>query len=403
MCSRPQTMFSKEAGREVTFACRTCDQCVAVRRHNWVARAMAEKAMHPQTLVVALTYSDETQFTRDGARFFRYNDVRLFLAALRDAIKQKTGKVAALRFIACGEQGSRNGRVHWHIVLFSDVDLLTIGKFSALWGPVTERKDIIAPVGVDMPRQWSMWPHGFVQVQEPNEGGMHYAMSYALKDQFNVRNASGSARISKAEAFATGLFRPSKSPPIGAPWVDEQIYDMYARRYVMPKLHFQVPGLSGYWWPSGPLRKRLLEGMRRVNNSIIAETGRNAAQWSSLLHQVRENEGDLEALGINEVIEDDEEIETQIAKRSRATAQESKDRQIRRQCGHTIACDQCLRGFADETLREIGLHFEGPHCIVTSTGEAFQRGKGGYGKGINPRCQLRETASRKRAFIQSAR
>lgn len=411
MCSRPQTMYSEAAGKEVTFSCRTCDECVAVRRHNWVSRAMAEKAMHPQTFVVALTYSDATQFTRDGARFFRYHDVRLFLASLRDAIKQSTGKVAALRFLAAGEQGSRSGRCHWHMVLYSDVDLLTIGEFSAPWGKVTKYEEIVAKVGVDMPRNWSMWPHGFVQVQAPDEGGIHYALSYALKDQFSTAKAKDSKRISKSEEFATGVFRMSKTPPIGAPFVDQMIWDMYERGYVLPKLMVQVPDMRMQWYPSGVLRKRLLEGIRRVNNSLVAQHGRNAGQWASLVNSVRDNEGDLEALGLNPSEDEDEEtIETETARKAREVAAANLTREIVRTCGGSLPCIQCCRGLPDEVLWSFGVRFnqdaseleafseEGEQNLAWTKLEWSKKTSGG----INRACQLRDTASRKRAFPRSA-
>lgn len=403
MCSRPQTLWNKAAGKEVTVSCGKCDQCVAVRRHNWVARAMGEKSCHLFTFVVALTYSDATQFTRDGARFFRYDDVRLFMARLRDAIKQDTGKVAALRFLAAGEQGSRNGRCHWHVVLFSDVDLITIGKWRAPWGEVTEPKDIIAPVGVDMPRDWTMWPHGFVQVQIPDEGGMHYALSYALKDQFNSMNARHDKRVSKSEAFATGIFRMSKAPPIGADFVDWLIYEAYVFGYVYPDLQLQVPDFRGYWYPSGALRKRFLQGMRRVNASLVAQYGRNAGQWRTLVYNVRENEGDLEALGMTPVGEENEtSIEAEILGRSKQAKEAYKVRGIIRQCGGEVPCIQCLRGLSEERLRDYGLVFKGPVLYCEATGLPFERGNK-KSRGINRDCILRETASRKRAFPQSAR
>jgi len=402
MCTRPITMFNKFAGAEVTVSCGTCDACVAVRRHNWVMRAMAEKAMHPQTFVVALTYSDATQHTRDGAAFFRYHDVRIFLARLREEIKRATEKTAALRFIVAGEQGSENGRCHWHVVLFSDVDLLGIGVFTAPWGVVTEYKDIVAKPRVDMPRGWDLWPHGFVQVQEPDEGGMHYAMSYALKDQFNAMKSEGSHRISKSEAFATGLFRMSKNPPIGAAFIDEKIYSMYQAGNIEPNTKLHVPHTRGYWFPSGPLRIRLLEGMRRVNNSIVAQTGRNAAQWRALVIQCQDNESDLDALGLNIEEEHETSIETEIDLQQRQAKADAKTKEIAAQCGGVFPCILCLRGLPDEALAEIGVYYSAADQTFCSFENQDRIIQTPSNKGINKWCGLRDTKARKQAFPQSA-
>jgi len=401
MCNKPITIYNRAALREVTVACGTCDACVAVRRHNWVARAMAEKSLHPQTFVVALTYSDETQFTRDGAAFFRYSDVRVFLARLREEIKRTTKKTASLRFIAAGEQGSKNGRCHWHIVLYSDVELLRIGEFRAPWGVVTQYKDIVAKPRVDMPRLWSCWPHGFVQVQEPDEGGIFYALSYALKDQFNSLRSKGSARISKSEAFATGLFRMSKSPAIGAAFIDEKIYQAYLAGNIEPTTKLKVPEMRGYWFPSGPLRQRYLAGMRRVNNSVLAQTGRNVPQWRALVIQCQDNDGDLEALGIKEVEDSETSLETEIQHKARQSIQDGRTRAIVRQCGDEIACILCLRGLSDETLAEIGLYWDA-QTLRNKDGSEYARQKWRGSRGINKHCGLKETASRKKAFPASA-
>ena len=405
MCTRPQTFYSEAAGGEVTVACGSCDACVAVRIHNWVARGLAEKSCHPQTIAVTLTYDDETEFNRDGSRFFRYSDIRQFLARIRRQIAYHTGEAGKLRFICAGEQGSRTGRCHWHIILFADVDLMTVGEFKAAWGVVTGRDEIVSGVKKAKRLMWSMWPHGFCVVQEPDQAGFHYALSYALKDQFSTAKSEGSSRISRSEQFATGKFNMSKTPPIGAEWVDQRIYWHYERGVVDPTLKLQVPNFRGYWVPSGLMRKRYLEGMRRVNASFMAQHGRTCGQWSSLVQKCSENEGDLDALGLNQEEENETSIQTQISLRAREADATDKARQIIRQCGADLACDLCLRGFGDETLKRLGLAWtetdHGPQIVEIATGTPPERYHRAWG--INPLCQLRETAGRKRVFLQSAR
>lgn len=203
MCSDPKTHDGK------TFACRVCNECIATRRHSWVARAMAEKALHPHALCLALTYSDRTEKGRDGARMFAYADVRDFLKRLRSAAHyavekenerriEEAGHVfvetlpaPVVRFLCAGEQGSRNGRCHWHLILFSNLDLLTLGEITLRGRKLTDRADIMT-VGKRKRRcHWSLWaddktPLGFVTFQEPDQGGMSYVLSYCLKDQFTV-------------------------------------------------------------------------------------------------------------------------------------------------------------------------------------------------------------------------
>ena len=123
MCSNPIT------ANNVTFACRKCNDCLTTRKNGWVARAMAEKATSAHTYSVTLTYGSDTQEKRDGAAAFRYSDVYYFLKRLRDRAKYKFGKEAYVRFLCAGELGSQNGRCHWHIVLYSNFDIASLGSF----------------------------------------------------------------------------------------------------------------------------------------------------------------------------------------------------------------------------------------------------------------------------------
>lgn len=327
-----------------------------------------EKATSKECLVLALTYNEETEHSRRSARMFDYKDVSDFIKRLRDQIDYHLGSKGAFSFIACGEQGDRYKRCHWHVVLFSEVDLLTIGKWSAPWGVVTDRADIVSPKAEGgnpasvWRRVWSQWPFGFVTVQEPDYAGMHYAMSYALKDQFNVRNAEGTARQGKAEVFGTGYFGVSKKPFIGSRFVDRYLLDCRQRGVVPPTRKLSIEGLDYPWFPSGKVAKALLDGFADINREICEKTGRNAAGWSTLLYEARESEADLERLGFDDGEKEQGADADTIAGDWRefiAGAKETGSARVvgqkRRRCGSTAACDRCLRGATLETLAAHGV------------------------------------------------
>lgn len=301
MCSDPQTQPNKDTGELMTFACRRCDECIATRRHNWVARAMAEKTDHEYSYVIALTYSDETQAGRDGARMFCYADVSAFLKRLRAAARyeakiQLWSVVPQVRFLCAGEQGSRNGRCHWHLILYSNVDLTLVGKFRRSGVLVTHRRDMIS-VGKQKRRlNWSLWPYGFMTMQEPDQGGMNYVLSYCLKDQFIYEKSKDTMRVAKSENFATGLFRMSKRPSIGENWLMLKMESLLEKGAVPPSLNLRVPGFHGFWQPSGSFRKKLLWCLVALNKRILWATGANAPQWASLLASCSENLADMEIL-----------------------------------------------------------------------------------------------------------
>lgn len=367
---------------------------------------MAEKATSAHTFAVTLTYNDDTQRSRDGAAMFQYADIRLFLANLRDAIKYKTKKTAALRFIACGEQGDQFGRCHWHIILFSDVDLLEIGKYKAAYGPVTTRQEIVTTGKEKKRLHWSPWPHGYVVVQEPDEGGIKYAISYALKDQFSVVKSKDTMREAKAETFSAGMFRMSKSPPIGLKWVEERIYDLYCSGAVRPSLAVNVEDQSGYWYLSGAIRETFLIGMRRINDSCLAQYGHPAPQWSSLLAHCKDNEQDIGVLlNVKEEQEDPEHLELEIKLAIKEQAQATIDRGWRQRCGSTLPCSHCLNSADAATLALVGLErsFDGQYSFTKETGDQIHILQADCARSaINPACCLQDTKPVKRVFPQSA-
>ena len=313
---------------------------------------MMEKAVHAHTFVVALTYNDETEHAKRSAKFFDYKDIQEFLYRLRETLRRVKGSSGNLSFIAAGEQGSRNGRCHWHMVLFCDTDFLTLGKWFAPWGQVYDRSEIISPVGPPVRRRnWSLWPHGFVTVQEPDYGGMRYAMAYALKDQFNALKSAGHGREGKTDAFATGYFGVSKKPAIGARFIDRYIEQCRAGGYVPPSRKLSIPEVEYPWWPQAYLKDRLLSGLAEVNAGILRETGMNAAGWSTLLNEAALNDNDLEALGIYNGEEeesdesDDPDLGRGIVASSAEKAAQRHAESIRRNCGSTEATTARLYSF----------------------------------------------------------
>lgn len=385
MCSDPQEMLNKETGEWNTVACRVCDQCIAVRRHGWVARAMAEKAMWKHTLCLALTYNDDTQENRDAAAMFAYADVRAFLNRVRSACRDEAkrqkwnGPLPQIAFLAAGEQGSRNGRCHWHLIIYSDMDIRRLGEVSGRQGVIKDPSKMLSVGKRKLRLHWSLWatdghPKGFVSFQEPDEGGMHYVLSYCLKDQFTEEKAAGTARHAKAENFATGLFRMSKKSPIGERWVIQKMERLLAANALLPSLEIRVPEFRRYWYPSGSARKRILWHIRAVATLIRWRTGQDAPQWPGLLLQLQDNASDMEVLLGQE--KDDKApgevgYETEIRRRDR----EVRDELTRQRCGGRYPCEECCFKYSDESLAALGIvrwaGKEVDHFTVAATGASI--------------------------------
>lgn len=365
MCTNPSTKDGK------TFACRNCNACVGARWAGWVSRAMAESAMHPHTLAITLTYGDETQEQRDGAAMFRYRDIEDLLRRLRRQIHYRTGKHSQLRYLVAGEQGDRKGRCHWHLVLFSQYEILDLGDWYAAFGKITRRDQKISTGSRYKNCKWSLWPHGMVVVQEPDQQGISYAIGYALKDQFAIDRAKGTARELKADTYAASMFRMSKKPPIGWTFLQRYLSELWENQNIPPSLKITVPDSTLQWYPTGAVRRMLLETIKQINDRIRADTGRNAPQWSTLVHMLKDNVKDMEILLDGEEDEDDESAEFSIRKRAKEAEHDHARKKGLRRCGSTVACNSCLRNLSNLQLQRIGAE---PY--TTNDGQTRFREKG---------------------------
>jgi hypothetical protein len=373
MCSDPITTVQPHTGEVVTYACRKCDDCIATRRHGWVARAMAEKAENSHAVCVTLTYADNTEQRRDAAAMFAYADIKLFLGALRAAARREAKRsnwniVPQIRFLCAGEQGDRIGRCHWHMIIYSNFDLTLLGKFRLRGNLVSHRRDI-ETVGKRKRRlNWTLWPHGFMTVQTPDQGAMSYVLSYCLKDQFTHEKSKGTMRESKSENFATGLFRMSKRPAIGESWLMRKLEGLEATGSVLPSLQLSIPDFAGYWHPNGLFREKLLWGLVALNQRVVWATGAPAPQWSSLLASCADNETDMEIL--NGQIEKPETFDQIVA--AFALTGEAYWAAVAAQNGRNLPYSRLIDGLTLDELKTLGVRrdtFEKGHYSYKIDGD----------------------------------
>lgn len=402
MCSNPITQDN------MTFACRVCNECIATRRSSWVSRAMMERATSKFALCFTLSYNDDTQENRDAAAFFCYADIRDFLKRLKSRLR-RAGQSTDLRFICAGEQGDRYGRCHWHLVIFSEVDLTQVGTYywrKTLMGADRNKMMTVGKRKVRM--DWDIWGKGFVTVQEPKEAGMAYVLSYCLKDQFTVEKSEGTMRHAKAEQFATGLFRMSKYPAIGEVWIMQKITEHEANNTVVPKLQFKVPDCSGYYVPNGPFREKILWALSAANRAIRWRTGADAPQWASLVASLQHDQKALEILnGPQEDQENEVSVETEFELRRKETAERKRQSDFRTSCGSVFPCTRCL-----DTLKKSELGALRIERVIPEDGEHYYTADGQVIsdtlrrqnplRDINYYCQKATTPLARRTYPASA-
>lgn len=392
MCANPTT------ANGVTFACTRCNDCIAARINGWVARAMAEKAESKFCYLLALTYGSDTQEKTDGAAVFRYKDIKDLLKRIRRQAEYRFGKSATLRYIVAGELGSMKKRVHWHVVFFSSFDLLSIGDWSSFVSkkPIANKEQKITTNPNDAKRLlWSAWPLGLIVVQEPDEGGMMYALKYALKDQFSMVKSEGTMREAKSEAYASGFFRMSKYPPIGSGFVAAKLQRLADLGAVLPSLKIKVPNYRGYLYPAGYLLKQVVAGFKAINAAAIEQRGQNVPQWPSLIGSVQKQPKIWMELQDDQEEEQPDDFERHIKSKSREYADAQFLRAIRARCGGLQPCAACLNGFSDVRFDEAK-----SYAIGSAAGLSVKAADRKHRRSriCNPYCQNLEAVVNKRAF-----
>lgn len=399
-----------------TIACRKCNQCINARKNGWVARCMAEKATSKHTFMISLTYDESTQENRDAAKVFSYKDIRDFMSRVRRAVQYKcytdtknshpelsnmTEKEYAksygretIRFVVAGENGSKKGRCHWHIILFTNVDLLEVGTWTNFWtGKEIDRQTVIGRKNVG----WTLWKSGHLNVIEPDEGGMEYVLKYALKDQHNVQSAKGTMRESKSENYSSGYFRMSKKPPIGEEYLKEWLNRHEAKNAIPIALKVNVPEYRGYWYPLRTLREKMLKAIYEINERIRVKTGKDAPQRTVLLSTVIEQQKEWEIIkNGTETQEDEADYERNAEHNKREFESRGENLRIRRKCGRYLPCQDCANGYSDREIEEITREAQKGDNKGKSLGEIEAEYK--QARKPSPFCLLRETDRVQNAF-----
>lgn len=405
MCSNPQTHDG------LTFACRVCNDCIAARKNDWVARCMAEKASMGNALVITLTYRDNPDGTKpQGATAFQYSHVQNFLKRLREWYFEEYNTRGEISYLVAGEIGSKGTkRVHWHLVIFSKRPILPAGKWwDKYMKPLKSFRDLV--FGKKNRYHWSLWEHGHINILEPDQRGMAYVVKYALKDMFNVVKSQNTMRQSKSENHGASYFRMSKLPPIGMRFLIEKCERWEELGAVPPNLHLKVPNYSGFWWPKGTCRAYLLQRLHDINETTKEKHGRECPQWSTLLSTVSDSEKDWEALFYGDW--EDEETRREVEKdlfeksieegRTGRSSEEILYRErledIRGECGGGKVCRKCWQNLDANGKLAYRLWYVNQEALHSEYRGGFDAWHLSQGR-VNPYCEKRREIDHVNAFI----
>lgn len=126
------------------FPCGQCQNCRINKRRDWQARLLLEASAHAYGIFVTLTYADF-----GVPSVLDKNHAKVFIGCLRKIYP-------SLRYYLVGEYGTKTGRAHYHVHLFSDV-------------PILERS------------LYQVWSYGRIHVGDTEPASLDYVLGYLLK------------------------------------------------------------------------------------------------------------------------------------------------------------------------------------------------------------------------------
>lgn len=118
--------------KKTVIPCRKCIGCKLDYSRDWANRGYLESKKYKNNYFITLTYDDdhlpmdEEITTSQGVTYTKTDDwkgnlrpehLKKFIHNIRQYYYRKNGKTG-IKYIACGEYGSKNERPHYHIIFF---------------------------------------------------------------------------------------------------------------------------------------------------------------------------------------------------------------------------------------------------------------------------------------------
>lgn len=216
-CASPVD-YSSTNSEFQAIPCGKCFNCLMNKRMDWTVRLFHESLYHKYTYFVTLTYADD--FIEDNKLNKRH--CQLFFKRLR--------KKLSFRYFLCGEYGETTGRRHYHLIMYTDIPLLSEDNFMYMHHNVKHyRSPLIA----------GAWQLGIVDICEANISSMRYVCGYVLK------------KLGKG-TLSDEFILTSRNPGIASRYISEHwqtavrngFCTIQGKRYSLPKYYWDYVKLT---------------------------------------------------------------------------------------------------------------------------------------------------------------
>lgn len=200
----------------IDIPCRQCPECSAAMKREWTARAIAEAQVHDKMCFLTLTYNPisvpmVTTVDDDGVIYdrptLRHRDWQLFMYRLRQFFD------VPVRFMMCGEYGSRTYRPHYHAIMYG----ISIDDFSDLKVyRSTKNGDILYTSDrLDL----NLWQLGKCMIGDCSSATCGYVAGYVDKKFDSVRGK----KFYELTGLVPPYIRSSNQPGLGRAWFDANL------------------------------------------------------------------------------------------------------------------------------------------------------------------------------------
>lgn len=157
-------VFKQQDGfsdRPLFVPCGVCIGCRLERSRDWAIRIVHESQLYEDNCFITLTYDDEHLPLKNSLCVSHFQN---FMKRFRKAIAPQR-----IRFLHCGEYGSKKLRPHYHAVIFG-YDFIDREEIV-----IDGRRTFISPLLQEL------WPKGFSTVDDLNYRTARYVAKYVTK------------------------------------------------------------------------------------------------------------------------------------------------------------------------------------------------------------------------------
>lgn len=239
-CFHPLTMYrsAKDIGKytfkyseaftdlpTTPIKCGQCSGCKLDHARQWALRIKHEASLHANNTFITLTYDNEHLPPTGTLVLKHWQD---FMKRLRKKYSHKK-----LSFYHCGEYGEKQGRPHYHAIIFNH-------QFSDLI-PIPRKKDLHTSETLK-----TLWGKGYISVGSVTFESASYVASYVQKkingpkaEAINMSNGLRHYERMTAEGEVITLKKEyatmSRNPGIAGDWLTQYHTDIYPSDFTTHK------------------------------------------------------------------------------------------------------------------------------------------------------------------------